>query len=325
MNLKTKLLSLLLCALMLVPAAYADEAAEPQYYYPAEALHTYVFIAPSWESLAVESGSIYPYEDHIADASGTVVAGSCLFYCILEPQQPNPAADIALAGIVMYPAGEQPEKAGLEGFSYREVYSGEIFAVAAAWRELDEIALPEGANTEALEALIASFRDTDEYILVEEPVYSLGQFHTTDLDGNEHTSQSVFSGEYKLTLVNVWATYCQPCLAEMPYLGELAEEYAGKGVQIIGIPIDIFDSAGNIDADQVELAKRYAQSTGAEYLHLIPDSEMQRNLLREVYYVPNSWFMDSEGKVVGEALVGSYSKEDWAAQIEAHLALIEQD
>ena len=138
-----------------------------------------------------------------------------------------------------------------------------------------------------------------------------------------HQTWAYEDGSAKLTLVNVWATYCQPCLAEMPYLGELAAEYADKGVQIVGIPIDVFDSAGNVDADQIELAKRYVASTGANYLHLIPDGEMQSNLLREVYYVPNSWFLDSEGKLIGEAVVGSYSKEDWAGMIEEHLALVQ--
>jgi len=321
---KKKLLCVFLMLLMVFPAALAEEAAEPTYYYPAESLNAYLFIAPSWESLAVESGSVYPYETYVTDANGSVTAGSCLFYYTIDPQNPDPAADIALAGAVMYPAGGQPEDAGLEGCSYREIYSGEAFSLAAAWRELDAVLLPEDANITALEALVASFRDTDAYIVAVEPVDSLGHFHTTDLNGNEVTSHTLFEdGSAKLTLVNVWATYCQPCLEEMPYLGELAKEYADRGVQIVGIPIDIFDSAGNVDTDQLELAKRYADSTGADYLHLIPDSEMQANLLREVYYVPNSWFLDSDGKLVGEAIVGSYSKDDWAGMIEDHLALVQ--
>lgn len=48
-------------------------------------------------------------------------------------------------------------------------------------------------------------------------------FTGQDLAGNS-VSESVFS-ESKLTMVNVWATYCNPCLSEMPGLGELAGEY----------------------------------------------------------------------------------------------------
>ena len=47
-------------------------------------------------------------------------------------------------------------------------------------------------------------------------------FAAKDMDGNEVTS-GIFS-ESKLTMINVWATYCNPCLNEMPDLGELSEE-----------------------------------------------------------------------------------------------------
>jgi len=330
---KKKLIALFLMLMMIVPAALAEQPAEPTYYYPTEHLNTYLFIAPSWEELIIDEYLVFPHETHVTDDSGNIIAGSCIFYYkedsystdgnTITQIAPN-ITDAFLAGIVMYPAGGVPEDAGLEGYSYREAYAGETFSIAAAWRDLDDIALPEGANATALEALIASFRDTDAYITVVEPVDSLGHFHTTDLEGNAVTSHTLFEeSDAKLTLVNVWATYCQPCLQEMPYLGELAAEYADKGVQIVGIPIDVFDSAGNVDSDQIELAKRYVASTGADYLHLIPDGEMQSNLLREVYYVPNSWFLDSEGKLIGEAVVGSYSKEDWAGLIEEHLALVQ--
>lgn len=329
---KNKLISLFLLLLLIFPTALAETAAEPTYYYPTEHFNVYLFIAPSWEHL-IEEPVVFPVEDYTTDENGDIIGGICLF-CYKEnaytvdgntfSQIAPDLTDPYLAGVVMYPAGGQPEDAGLIGYSYREVYAGEEFSVAAAWRELSDLSLPEDAPVDALEALVASFRDTDAYILVEEPLDSLGDFHTTDIYGEEITSHSVFSGEYKLTLVNVWATYCQPCLAEMPYLGELAEEYADKGVQIIGVPSDIFDSAGNVDADQIELAKRYAESTGAAYPHIIPDEVMLSGLMREVYYVPNSWFFDSEGKLLGEAIVGSYSKADWAAMIDEHLALVSE-
>lgn len=42
----------------------------------------------------------------------------------------------------------------------------------------------------------------------------LSQFAATDLDGNE-IDQSILEG-YDLTMVNIWATFCQPCIREMP-------------------------------------------------------------------------------------------------------------
>ena len=62
-------------------------------------------------------------------------------------------------------------------------------------------------------------------------------FEATDTEGNS-VSGDIFSRS-KLTMVNVWATYCNPCLREMPGLGELAEEYDSEEFQILGIISDI--------------------------------------------------------------------------------------
>lgn len=323
---KKRLLALL-CALLLCGRALADNADQndARYYYQVDSLHTHLLIAPGWETLVTETSCVFPYETSVGEN-----VGSCVFYYLDDKQAAAdyayalsllPEQGVALAGIVMYPAGGQPQDAGLEGFAYQTVYEGESFCIASAWAE--ELALEEGTPLDLLEALVASYRDTDAYILVVEPATTLGEFATTDLYGAEYTS-SIFS-QAQLTLVNVWATYCSPCLQEMPCLGELAQEYADQGVQIIGIPVDIFLADGSVDEEQLALAQRYAESTGATYPHLIADDVMQQNLLRDVYYVPNTWFFDSDGNLLGETLVGSYSKEDWAAQIEAHLALLEED
>ncbi len=59
------------------------------------------------------------------------------------------------------------------------------------------------------------------------------EFSGVDMDGNE-VSEEIFS-KSKLTMVNVWATYCNPCLSEMPGLGELAKAYSPEEFQVIGI------------------------------------------------------------------------------------------
>ncbi|MCM1342697.1 MAG: TlpA family protein disulfide reductase [Lachnospiraceae bacterium] len=74
----------------------------------------------------------------------------------------------------------------------------------------------------------------------EEPAATI-TFEAQDMEGNT-VSSSVFSGS-RLTMVNVWATYCDPCLREMPGLGELAGEYDAEDFQIIGIISDVQEGA----------------------------------------------------------------------------------
>lgn len=150
----------------------------------------------------------------------------------------------------------------------------------------------------------------------EEEVGLLSQFTTVDLDGAE-VNQSVLE-DYDLTMVNVWATYCGPCLMEMPDLGEIAEEYRKKGVQIIGLASDTFNSDGSVSESQVEIAKDIVEQTGANYLHILPCVDFS-GFLAQIYAVPTTFFVDSEGRQVGKVYVQVLDKEGWIEVIEEQL------
>lgn len=148
----------------------------------------------------------------------------------------------------------------------------------------------------------------------------LSSFSTTDLDGNS-VDQGVFA-EHKLTMVNVWATFCGPCVAEMPELGTLASEYADKGLQIVGIVMDVTDSEGKLDDEQLQLARDIVAETGANYTHIVP-GEGLNGLLSQVSGVPTTLFVDSNGKQVGKAYVGSNDLDGWKAVADELLGSLE--
>ncbi len=66
-------------------------------------------------------------------------------------------------------------------------------------------------------------------------VGALMQLTLTDAGGQQ---QAMSAWQGKVLLVNFWATWCPPCVAEMPELEELQSERGPKGLQIIGIGID---------------------------------------------------------------------------------------
>ena len=123
-------------------------------------------------------------------------------------------------------------------------------------------------------------------------------------------------------MVNVWATFCGPCINEMPDLGELAAEYADKGVQIIGLVSDTMDSDGTISDSQVETAKEIVAETRADYRHLLPSDDLL-GILSQIYAVPTTFFVDSEGVQVGDAIVTAQSKEKWIETIDGMLAEVQ--
>ena len=144
-----------------------------------------------------------------------------------------------------------------------------------------------------------------------------GSFETTDLAGNV-VSADVFA-DHKLTMINVWATYCSPCLQEMPELGELSKEYKDKGVQIIGIPIDTLEQDGTWSQSQVANAASLASQTGADYLHILPSQDLIQAGLSDIYAVPTTFFVDSSGNVTGDTYMGSKSKKEWEKIIDQTL------
>lgn len=127
-------------------------------------------------------------------------------------------------------------------------------------------------------------------------------FTATDLGGNT-VSQDVFSRS-KLTMVNVWATYCNPCLQEMPGLGELAAEYDAGEFQIIGIVSDVREG------EDQGLVESLVQQTGADYPHLLANDSIDYAFLAGVSGVPTTFFFDQDGMYLG-GVVGSAEKSAW--------------
>ena len=71
----------------------------------------------------------------------------------------------------------------------------------------------------------------------------------------------------------------------------------------------------------VAKAVEIVDQTGAAYTHLIPEGEFGIYILGSgaTQYVPSTYFVDSEGKIVGDPVVGAMDKEKWQEEIENRL------
>ena len=68
----------------------------------------------------------------------------------------------------------------------------------------------------------------------------------------------------KIVLLNFWATWCEPCLTEMPTFVEWQKQYGSKDFQVIGISMD--DAAPEVIATASRLKLNYPVVMGDEYL-----------------------------------------------------------
>ena len=128
------------------------------------------------------------------------------------------------------------------------------------------------------------------------------RFLTTDFDGNGWDETCFF--ENKITMINLWAYWCGPCVGELPDLEQLNKDYADKGLQIIGI------SLKEEEAENRETVKEL----GITYPNLFYTEEFDEYM--DTGYYPTTIFVDSEGQVLGNAAIGSREYKDWAKIIE---------
>lgn len=69
-------------------------------------------------------------------------------------------------------------------------------------------------------------------------------FTTRDVDGNTFRLSDMLGK--KIILIDFWATWCQPCLAEMPHLQKLADQYKSKDFVVLGVSMDGPESIADV-------------------------------------------------------------------------------
>ncbi len=106
------------------------------------------------------------------------------------------------------------------------------------------------------------------------------------LDGQNH-SITQYAG--KLVLVNFWATWCQPCIREMPSMERLYAKYKPQGLEIVAISLD----QGNEQEVRDFVAK--LQLT----FPIVLDPEHKAKATYKVRGLPTTYLVDREGQVAG--------------------------
>ena len=182
----------------------------------------------------------------------------------------------------------------------------------------------DSGNSAASDTTDSSVSDADspeDTPAAENETIPLGTVSMEDINGETYT-EAMFQ-DYELTFVNVFATWCSPCIAEIPDLEQLHQDMADQGVNVVGIVLDTADGKGGTDPEALETAQLLAEETGASYPFLVPDAGLMNGLLTGIQAVPTSFFVDSEGNLVGNVYTGSRSLEDWTEIVNQELEALE--
>jgi cytochrome c biogenesis protein CcmG/thiol:disulfide interchange protein DsbE len=116
-------------------------------------------------------------------------------------------------------------------------------------------------------------------------------FTRNDLSGNP-----VHLADYhgKVVLLNFWATWCGPCMEEIPVFARWQKQYGPAGLQVLGVSMD----------DDEKSVQRYLQKTPISYPIVMGDTALAK-LYGGVLGLPMTYLIDAHGKIAGRYLGGT--------------------
>jgi thiol-disulfide isomerase/thioredoxin len=136
-------------------------------------------------------------------------------------------------------------------------------------------------------------------------------FTLQDLSGNK---VSLASYKGRPLVVDFWATWCAPCQIEIPWFEKLHDQYAGQGLEILGVSADELDKD---DAAKLFTEKRDISDFVAK-MHMnypiLVDAQSVEDAWGGLDSLPTTFFIDRNGKVVAST-VGLAPR----AEIEAYI------
>ena len=120
-------------------------------------------------------------------------------------------------------------------------------------------------------------------------------FTALDLNGKEVSAMDVIR-QNEMTIIDFWASWCGPCMQEMPHMVQLYQLYHNHGLGILGVSLDT----------DAEAWKDAVKKTGAVWTHI---SELDRNSkiarMFGVNAIPFTMIVDREGNVLASGLTGT--------------------
>jgi peroxiredoxin len=139
-----------------------------------------------------------------------------------------------------------------------------------------------------LAGLIPAFAVVVAFAVYERPIHVVvageqAPAFSVKTDAGPVVSAPNFGG--KLLVLNFWATWCPPCVQETPSLSQLARDYAGRGVVVLGISVDASDSA----------YRAFLQKYDPRFL-TAREARIHRDYGTFMY--PETYIVDSTGKVL---------------------------
>lgn len=182
-----------------------------------------------------------------------------------------------------------------------------LVAPALYIADWDGTVLTEPMNIEEIEAFCYKYSD----LIAQKSADALNglkgrkfmPLQVTDMNGEKKSTDEIFS-QNKLTVVNIWETTCNPCLAEMKDLSKLNASLLERGARVVGF---LADQATDEDKSVDELigeSQKLMSEENADYDNYVTGAD----IMKQVPFsgTPLTLFIDQEGRIVAAPVFGAY-------------------
>jgi len=109
----------------------------------------------------------------------------------------------------------------------------------------------------------------------------------TTIEGKQFTLKEL-SGRNRLVVVNFWASWCRPCIEEMPYFEKTHEAYQNKGVAFLGIATQ----------DSASAVRKFVAQNKITYEIAMDDQDKITRTFGGVKVLPTTFFIDNRNNIV---------------------------
>lgn len=125
-------------------------------------------------------------------------------------------------------------------------------------------------------------------------------FTLDDMKGNKVNLMKVVS-ESKITILDFWASWCQPCMNEMPNLVNIYDNYSDDGLQIVGVSLD----------NDKNSWQNAVEAMGMKWVQVsdLKGWESAAAQLYQVDAIPHTIILDNEGHILAKDLRGHELEE----------------
>lgn len=151
-------------------------------------------------------------------------------------------------------------------------------------------------------ALLAGCSSPDGELVSKTP---FPEFSAVDTDG-ESIGSDVF-GDWDATIINFWNNGCGTCIAEMPELEEMYQQFKTENVNLIGVAAD----SGESD-EQLACARDILHEKGVTYANISPspESSFYQDFVKGLTGYPTTYIVDREGNIIGAPIIGNVKAQE---------------